>query len=238
VSTLTVEALEYAGMSPMAAELTNAGVGLVGTVGPGAVRAVAAGRAAQVEEVAALGRNANDMRPFEMPDGPSPGVFEDIANAQREAGLRPYVSEVAVDETTTPGAVTGTETRIRPQDDAATTRSLIRENETAEQLAEAGYDVERNPSVPGSKEPDYLVNGEVFDCYAPDTANVRNIWSEVEDKINKGQAERVVINLADSTASVREVIGQFSDFPIPGLRELFIFDQNGNLTVLNWKKGK
>ncbi len=53
VPPLTVEALEYAGMSPMAAELTNAGLGLVGTVGPGAVRAVVAGRAAQAEEVAA-----------------------------------------------------------------------------------------------------------------------------------------------------------------------------------------
>ncbi len=53
VPPLTVEALEYAGMSPMAAELTNAGIGLVGTVGPGAVRAVAVGRAAQEAEVAA-----------------------------------------------------------------------------------------------------------------------------------------------------------------------------------------
>jgi Peptidase C39 family len=54
VPTLTVEALEYAGMSPMAAELTNAGVGLVGTVGPGMVRAVGVGRALQVEEAAAI----------------------------------------------------------------------------------------------------------------------------------------------------------------------------------------
>jgi Contact-dependent growth inhibition CdiA C-terminal domain len=196
------------------------------------------------------GRVAGQVREFEntipgnfetfpMPDGPSPNVFEGIAHAQREAGLRPYVSEVAVDETTKPGTVAGPQAHPLPQDDATTTRSLIRENETADQLAEAGYDVERKPEVPGLKEPDYLVNGDVFDCYAPEpNTSVRNIWDRVKEKIDQAQTERVVVNLADSSRSLRDVIGQFSDFPIPGLKELFIFDQNGNLTILNWTKGK
>jgi CdiA C-terminal tRNase domain len=68
VPTLTVEVLEYAGMSPMAAELTNAGLGLVGTLGPGAVRAVGVGRALQAEETAALNlQRAEELAAARLP---------------------------------------------------------------------------------------------------------------------------------------------------------------------------
>jgi filamentous hemagglutinin len=44
------------------------------------------------------------------------------------------------------------------------------------------HDVEQKPRVPGPKNPDYRIDGELFDNYAPRTDNVRNIWDTVEQK--------------------------------------------------------
>ncbi len=45
---------------------------------------------------------------------------------------------------------------------------LCRENESADTFAQHGYDVEQNPPPkPNGKEPDYKIEGEYFDNYAP-----------------------------------------------------------------------
>jgi hypothetical protein len=76
--------------------------------------------------------------------------------------------------------------------------ALQRENESATTLAKGGYDVEQNPTVLGDKNPDYLVNGKIFDCYAPTTSNIRNIADRVETKVVRRQADRIVLNMTDS----------------------------------------
>ncbi|ENK9962541.1 hypothetical protein AB4G05_005170 [Salmonella enterica] len=58
-------------------------------------------------------------------------------------------------------------------------RAIWRENESAIILSQRGYNVEQNPSVPGIKNPDFKINGEVFDNIAPTTSNVRNIYDRV-----------------------------------------------------------
>ncbi len=123
----------------------------------------------------------------------------------------------------------GHSTRIREQDDAETKRSLQRENESATTLAKAGYKVEQNPGVPGDKNPDYKIEGEVFDNYAPKTANARNIASEIQGKIDKEQTERVVLNLADSNVDPEKLRAQLRDWPIEGLKEIKVIDKNGNV---------
>ncbi|MEU3621311.1 hypothetical protein BS329_08110 [Amycolatopsis coloradensis] len=123
----------------------------------------------------------------------------------------------------------GHPTRIRDQDDAETKRSLQRENESATTLAKAGYKVEQNPDVPGDKNPDYKIEGEVFDNYAPKTANARNIASEIQGKIDKEQTERVVLNLADSNVDPEKLRAQLRDWPIEGLKEIKVIDKNGNV---------
>lgn len=62
-----------------------------------------------------------------------------------------------------------------PLSDATTTRSLIRENESADILVKKGYNVEQNPVIDGVKNPDYRIDGVIYDNYAPETSNVRNI---------------------------------------------------------------
>ncbi|MBV8572527.1 MAG: hypothetical protein JO319_18055, partial [Acidobacteriaceae bacterium] len=41
------------------------------------------------------------------------------------------------------------------------------ENQSADILADAGHKVEQNPKLPGPKNPDYHIEGQMFNCYAP-----------------------------------------------------------------------
>lgn len=61
-----------------------------------------------------------------------------------------------------------------------------------------------------TRNPDYLIEGVVFDCYSPaEKTKVRNVASVIEEKVmQKGQAERVVLNLDDWNGNVDEKVKQ------------------------------
>ncbi len=123
----------------------------------------------------------------------------------------------------------GTKTIITQGLDDATKTSLIRENEAADILAKKGYDIEQNPNITNTtKNPDYKIEGEIFDCYSPYNSNksVRNIWTEVKGKIDAKQTERVVINLKNWDGEISTLQKQFTDYPVEGLKELMIIDKN------------
>ena len=129
--------------------------------------------------------------------------------------------------------MTGTRTAISAADDAATIRSLTRENESAKTLANSGYKVQQNPpALPNGKKPDYIINGEVFDNYAPSTSSVRNAWSEIDKKVARGQVDNVVVNLADTPITPAVLKEQLSNYPIPGLKQVIIIDKSGTPTVI------
>lgn len=112
-------------------------------------------------------------------------------------------------------------------------RSLMRENDSADVLARGGYKVEQQPSVPGSRNPDYRIEGRIFDNYAPKTSNARNIWSEINNsKLNPPnkarQADRIVLNLSDSAVEMAALKKQFSDWPMEGLKEVIVI-KNGQI---------
>lgn len=100
----------------------------------------------------------------------------------------------------TTGSLSGQPTKLPSNATPENIRSLVRENESAKILSENGFHVEQNPVTSGIKNPDYKINGEIFDNYAPSSGNIRNIWREVEKKLEKGQTNSVVINLADTKA--------------------------------------
>jgi filamentous hemagglutinin len=131
------------------------------------------------------------------------------------------------------GELTGTRTPINLADDAATIRSLTRENESATTLAYNGYKVQQNPpTLPNGKNPDYIINGQVFDNYAPSTGNVRNAAKVIEDKFAAGQADNFVVNLADSSITPAALKDQLMNYPISGLKQVIIIDKIGTLTVI------
>ncbi|WP_436536673.1 hypothetical protein [Actinoplanes sp. HUAS TT8] len=114
-------------------------------------------------------------------------------------------------------------------------RSLDRENEVADLLAENGYRIKQNPNGDeiakarqehgdlGSpvKLPDYLLEGKVFDCYSPNpTTSARNVWSEVRDKGNDGQTQRVVLDLKDWRGDISALWKQFHDWTLPKIKEV------------------
>ncbi len=51
---------------------------------------------------------------------------------------------------------------------------------------------------------------------------MRNIWSTIREKDGAGQADRIVLNLDDSGASLDALRSQFRDWPIDGLKEVLI----------------
>ena len=123
----------------------------------------------------------------------------------------------------------GTKTKINYNDpDLDNIRSLIRENEAAEILAKNGYKVEQNPKLPGSKNPDYMIENKVFDYYSPkDGTSVRNIASNIAKKIDSGQTDRIILNLDDwhgSGGNINELINQLNTWPIVGLKEVKVIN--------------
>ena len=123
--------------------------------------------------------------------------------------------------------------------DKANIMALEGENEAAQIFAKNGYHIEQQPKVlpregikPG-KNPDYRIEGEIFDCYTPTKPRrtVRRIWESIRDKVNDGQTQRVVINLQKSRwkGSVNELRSQFKNWKINGLKEIFIVDVNGSI---------
>jgi Contact-dependent growth inhibition CdiA C-terminal domain len=189
--------------------------------GRGALVELGAGRGAVAGEVGAVnpGRGASmsvDGTPVVPGGGKVPGV-------QGANGV------------TAAGELTGTRTAISAAEDAATIRSLTRENESATTLANNGYTVQQNPAtLPNGKNPDYIVNGQVFDNYAPSTGNVRNAADVIGGKVAGGQADNVVVNLADSSITPSALREQLTNYPIPGLKQVIIIDKTGAPTVIKF----
>lgn len=84
--------------------------------------------------------------------------------------------------------------------------------------------------MPGRKEPDYRIEGKIFDAYSPTTARAFNIWTRVmQDKVEEGQADRIIININDpgAGANLDDLRRQFQEHPIPGLKEVKVIDHGG-----------
>ncbi|RZK44462.1 MAG: hypothetical protein EOO61_03730 [Hymenobacter sp.] len=109
----------------------------------------------------------------------------------------------------------------------------MRENESADILAQAGYDVEQNPLSPNPpKKPDYRIEGKIFDNYAPTSSSPRNIWSNTGTKVEEEQTTRVVLNLRGSKVDVPALTKQFQTYPIPKLEEVIIITKDGGISHL------
>lgn len=96
-------------------------------------------------------------------------------------------------------------------------------------MGQNGFHVIQNPVVAGSKRPDYLINGEIYDHYAPSTDRARNIWSEVKGKVEKDQAANIVIGLQDSDVDEDVLRQQFKNWPIDGLDDVIIIRSDGTI---------
>ncbi len=109
------------------------------------------------------------------------------------------------------------------------------ENEASRILSENGYKVEQladkvKGKIQGVKKPDLKIEGKIFDAYTPsETKNVRGVWFELNKKIQKGQADRFVVNMNESKLTLEQLTKQFKDFPMEKLKEVILV-KNGKVT--------
>ena len=86
--------------------------------------------------------------------------------------------------------------------------------------------------MPNGKNPDYVINGQVFDAYSPSTSSVRNAASEIGNKVSGGQTNNVVVNLTDSAITPAQLQNQLNTYPIPGLQQVIVIDQSGKVVII------
>ncbi|AUY50238.1 putative T7SS-secreted protein [Streptomyces sp. CB01881] len=160
---------------------------------------------------------------------------QDRVHMEGEGGGGGGTTEVGTKPTETPDPTAkpgGRVTSISKDDDATTVRAIGRENESAEILARNGYKVEQNPKVPGDKNPDYRVEGEIMDCYAPTTDKPRAIATKIQEKVDDGQADRIILNMSDTNVDINAMRKQLTEWPINGLKEVKVIDKAGNILHL------
>jgi hypothetical protein len=133
------------------------------------------------------------------------------------------------------GILTGPRYRENPRDDAETNRGRGLENYIADILWLNRHNVaqlRQSSSRQGVKQPDLLVDNELFDAYSPSTNRVRNAWHTTAEKISKQQAPNIVVYLGDAGLELEAMIAQFRTYRIPGLRRLWLVDRQGKLHYL------
>lgn len=128
-------------------------------------------------------------------------------------------------------------------------RGWIKQNESADIFAKEGYHVKMLDEIEGGNghgikegsNPDFLIEGKVFDHYAPiSTKSANGIAEEIKRK-TKDQADRIVLNLDGFTdARVAEVsqkiIGKTKqNGDLRRLQELFII-REGKIEHLFWRE--
>jgi hypothetical protein len=103
------------------------------------------------------------------------------------------------------------------------------ENDSATILARAGYNIRQNTGekgVNGTSDPDYNMEGKLWDCYAPSSDKRDSVRGELRDKVKK-QSGSIVINMERSPMSVDEMKALLPH--VKGLEEAKIIDKNGNI---------
>ena len=133
-----------------------------------------------------------------------------------------------------PEGVPADTTRVpRNINEAKNIEDLKYENKSAEMLSRASYKVEQNPtltkddllqkpSLRSTANPDYRIEGEIFDCLSPTSNRALNIYTKIADKVSGGQTTRIVLNLERSNVSLEELEQTLRETPMKDLKEIII----------------
>ncbi|GAB3159596.1 hypothetical protein GCM10027290_64680 [Micromonospora sonneratiae] len=112
-------------------------------------------------------------------------------------------------------------------------RGKRRENESAITLARHGYQIQQNPPTRSNgRNPDYLLEGRYFDCYAPSTTNPDEIRKELSEKTKKGQADRFIVNLDDCIVDVEQIRAALTRRQITDMHEVLAI-KNGRIVQVH-----
>lgn len=124
--------------------------------------------------------------------------------------------------------------RIKTNADARQVRGITRQNEAAETLAKNGYAVEQKPQITETdrmsqpwlnknKNPDFKIEGEIFDAYAPDKlTNADGIRRNIQSKVQQGQTRRIVLNMDDNSVSLSDLKKLLWQEPVVELQQILV----------------
>lgn len=119
--------------------------------------------------------------------------------------------------------------------DARKVRGLRRQNEAAILLAKAGYEIQQSPPQRDNGcHPDFIIEGDYFDCYAPTSSNPKNVRSGIRDKVKKQQAARIVLDLNDSDLTAEALRSRLLRDPVHGLQEIKIVEDGAVTDFYPW----
>ena len=106
-------------------------------------------------------------------------------------------------------------------------RSQKRQLESAELMADRGFDISHRPQseVKGVKNPDFEIEGAPFDNYAPKTSQPDRMRVAIQTKVKEQQTRRVVVNLDDSPITPAELQQVLLGRRIKGLEEVITIRQ-------------
>ncbi len=159
--------------------------------------------------LAGVSGGGKSTRAIGKPEGKS-GMMQ-MAGKRSEGGataLKPAIKPTGEAK----GKPTGIPEKPDKGADAHIQHDIVRQNEAADALAYHGYKVEHKPKVVASdhlgpkKDPDYRVEGQIFDCYTPTKARTLDkIRNGVSEKVKEGQATRIILNLTENDASAADI---------------------------------
>ncbi|WP_133884339.1 hypothetical protein [Glycomyces sp. NRRL B-16210] len=149
-------------------------------------------------------------------------------------GLQPTASPPSVTKPAHEPDPTRRPTGDPTDTDGGKSRGLVRENESAIVLARNGYDIKQLPPKPIGKSPDYLIQGNFWDCYAPIGSNMNSIRTRIRKKVKEEQANRIILNLDDCGATVAQIRSRLERDPIRGLKEIKIIHKGEVKQLYPW----
>jgi hypothetical protein len=82
--------------------------------------------------------------------------------------------------------------------------------------------------APG-KNPDFLIEGKVYDAYGPTNNDPASAYSGIAVKVDEGQTQNVVVNLGRSGMTRAELENQLLANPIENLKEVLIIGPDGSV---------
>jgi hypothetical protein len=158
-----------------------------------------------------------------------PDSIDDAIESLKKTSSRSFVTDYTYPTGLRNGIPAGRRSTNLQNADSEFKRGIARENQSADILAGKGYKVEQNPNVPlQSTNPDFRIEGKLFDNYAPTSGDVRSIMREINRKA-AFQARRVVLNLADSPITRHELRKGIDDYASTDVLEIIVIDKLGNI---------
>lgn len=119
---------------------------------------------------------------------------------------------------------------------ASKARSIELQNGAAALLSKLGYSVQQSQPPRGTKQPDFIIEGKWWDCYAPTSAIPKNVRKAMHKKVKDEQADRIILDLTDSELPPDALRQKLTQDPISGLKEIKIVRDGTVIDFYPWKK--